>query len=217
MDLVPDDVVSYHLLPLLSFRDAFCLYYSCRRFCRLLSVRLGLLLDVLSAGGDVYEVLRRALEGGLADLVEFLVDESGFSDREWGMFNAAKWGHLDIVEYFVGRGASDWNRGMCGAAMGARPDLIEYFVGMGASGWDKGMCSAAQGGHMDVVEDFIERGASDWEWGMCCAAEGGHRDLVDYFVGMGASDWDRGMGFATWGGHRDLVEYFERKRSERDR
>ncbi len=52
MDLVPDHVLSEHVLSPLSFRDAFRLYSSCRRFRRLLSDRMVPRLDAVAGGGS---------------------------------------------------------------------------------------------------------------------------------------------------------------------
>ena len=232
MDLVPDGVLSSHLLPLLSFSDAFRLYSSCLRFRRLLSDRMISRLDALCGGPEA------AVREGFLDLVEFLVDERGFCDWDegmcwaaevgrpdlvgyfvekgasnwnWGMTSAVFGGHRDIVEYFVEKGASNWNWGMLCAVRGGFRDLVEYFDGRGALFWGGEMSCAAEGGHWDLVEYFVRKGASDWNVGMAKAASGGHLDLVEYFVGRGASDLDWGMAVAVRGGHSDVVEYFEQK------
>lgn len=189
MDLVPDHVLSLHVLPILSFRDALRLYSSGSRFRWLLSARMVPRLDVLWGGPEL------AIRGGFLDLVEFLVDERGFRSWNVGMCWAAEGGCLDVVEYFVGRGATAWNGGMACAASGGHWDLVEYFVGNGASGWNRGMANAASGGYPDLVEYFVRKGALDWNWGMRCAAKGGHPDLVGYFeqkmlIGKKSCEWE---------------------------
>ncbi len=209
MDLVPDHVLSAHVLSPLSFRDALRIYSSCRRFRRLLSDRMVPRLDVLLHGG-----IEAAVREGFLDVVEVLVDERderGFRDWCGGMAWAANEGHRDLVEYFVGRGASDWDRGMASAAWGGCRDLVVYFEGKGASNWDWSMEWAAKRGHWDIVEYFVWRGASSWNMGMAHAAFGGYEGLVEYFVEKGASDWNWGRLNAVNGGHPDLVEYFDRK------
>ena len=91
MDLVPDDVLSSHILPLLSFRDALRLYSSCGRFRSLLFDRLAPSLDVLRVEGDLYSVTKRAVGDGLLELMEFLIDHRGVWIHsgpyvvQWGM------------------------------------------------------------------------------------------------------------------------------------
>ena len=123
MDLVPDDVLSSHLLPLLSFRDALRLYSSCGRFRRLLSGRVVPRLDVLRNGDPVGTAAR----DGLVDLVEFLVGDRNFWGWNWVMTCAAEGGHMDLVEYFVGNGASNWNWGKANAEKWGYLDLVGYF------------------------------------------------------------------------------------------
>jgi len=60
-------------------------------------------------------------------------------------------------------------------------DLINFFIQKGAKRWNLGMFEAARGGHRDLVQFFIEKGADSWDNGMFYAARGGHKDLVDFF------------------------------------
>ena len=90
-------------------------------------------------------------------------------------------------------------------------DLVGFFVEKGATDWDRGMQSAAKGGHAELVRFFAEKGAANWNWAMSAAAEGGHAELVRFFVEKGATDWDRGMQSAEHGGHADLVAFLKEK------
>lgn len=127
MDLVPDDVLSEHLLSLLSFRDALRLRFSCRRFRQLLSDPLDPLLEVLSAGGGLRVVASRAVQGGFCDFVRFLVDERRFLDLNLGMALFAVLGYRDFVEYFVGMGATYLDLGMLYAMGGGQLDVVDFF------------------------------------------------------------------------------------------
>jgi hypothetical protein len=74
-----------------------------------------------------------------------------------GLEEAAKNGHVDLVEYFVSQGANDWNLGMSGAALGGHMHLVKYFVSRGANDWNWTLLAAAEGGHMDIVEYFVSK------------------------------------------------------------
>jgi hypothetical protein len=124
---------------------------------------------------------------------------------------AARGGHKDLVDFFIGKGATDWEVGMYGAAMGGHKDLVDFFIEKGASAWNWSMEVAAEGGHKDLVEFFIGKGASAWIWGMRWAAKGCYKDLVDFFIEKGATNWNWGMEAAAEGGHTDLVEFFRSK------
>jgi len=61
-------------------------------------------------------------------------------------------------------------------------DLIQFFIQKGADNWDLGMEAAAEGGHKDLVQFFIEKGANYWNWGMHYAEVGGYKEIVEFFV-----------------------------------
>ena len=67
------------------------------------------------------------------------------------------------------------------AAREGHVDLVEYLVSKGANDWDSGMESASRGGHLELVKYFVSKGANDWVWGMTSASTGGHLELVKYF------------------------------------
>jgi len=83
----------------------------------------------------------------------------------------------------------DPNNGLERAAKDGDVDLIEFFIAKGANAWQRGMYGAAVGGHKDLVDFFIDTSWSEhtsmhqvWEYGMWHAALGGHKDLVDFFI-----------------------------------
>jgi len=59
-------------------------------------------------------------------------------------------------------------------------DLVEYFVSRGANDWNWSMWYAAVSGHMDLVFYFVSRGARDWKCGMS-ATIGKHEKLIEFF------------------------------------
>jgi len=161
-----------------------------------------------------YKAMKKLAKGGMKniDLIHFFI-EKGANNWVLGMYGAAGGGHRDLVQFFIEKGANHWNSGMyrAAAAEGGHRNLVEFFIEKGANDWNLGMYGAARGGHRDLVEFFIEKGANDWNMGMRGAAEGGHRNLVDFFIEKGADDWDHGMRRAAEGEHRDLVHFFEQK------
>jgi len=94
------------------------------------------------------------------------------------MLRAAKGGHLDVVEFFIAKGANNWDYAIGSAATGGHFDLVEFFIAKGADDWDWGMKDASGGGHLDLVKFFIAEGANNWNWGIYYAEEGGHDDIV---------------------------------------
>ena len=128
-----------------------------------------------------------------------------------GMYYAALGGWLDLVKFFINKGADAWGQGMYYATRGGSLDLVKFFIDKGATNWESGMRGAVQGGSLDLVKFFVNKGAKNWEGGMFFAAEGGSLDLINFFINKGAKNWDIGMSGAAQGGHQYLVDFFKRK------
>ena len=128
------------------------------------------------------------------------------SDPDKGMYECAKIGSMNGVQYYISKGANDWNGGMVYAAENGHRDIVDLMISKGANDWDTGMACAAENGHRDIVDLMISKGANDWDTGMACAAENGHRDIVDLMISKGANVWTWGMLCATKNGHRDIVD-----------
>jgi len=114
--------------------------------------------------------------------------------------NQAKLKNKNLNHFF------HWSGGMQGAAIGGHMDIVKFFIEKGAYDWNSGMDRAAKGGHIDIVQFFIEKGADVWSWSMRGAARGGHMDIVQLMIEKGANDWYNGMEWAAWGGHMDIVK-----------
>jgi len=151
-------------------------------------------------------------KGGMEniDLIQYFISK-GAHFWDTGMGCAAEEGHKDLVEFFISKGANYWNWGMRKAAKGGHKDLVNFFISKGADIWNEGMYCAAQRGDKDLVEFFIDKGVKDWNSGMFFAAHGGHKDLVNFFISKGANDWNWGMKGAAEEGHKDLVKFFKKK------
>ena len=70
---------------------------------------------------------------------------------------AAQGGSLDLVKFFINKGANDLNTSMFYAALGGSLDLVKFFIDKGANGWNFGMIGAVQGGHKDLVKFFKQK------------------------------------------------------------
>jgi hypothetical protein len=99
--------------------------------------------------------------------------------------------YINLIDFFIEKGANNWNLGMCGAAEGGHKELIDFFIEKGARDWNDGMREAEKG-HKELVDFFIKKGADKWNLGMYNAAFGGHKELVDFFIEKGADKWNLG-------------------------
>ena len=170
-------------------------------------------LDRLGYKFDADVSMKNAAREGHKNLIDFFIGEGA---RNWndGMAGAAGKGYKYLVDFFIEKGANHWNYGMAAAAKDGNENLVMFFIAKGANNWNWGMVSSSTGGHKNLVEFFIEKGAKDWDWAMANAAEGGHKDLIDFFIEKGADHWTWAMKSARQGGHKNLVDFFIEKSAD---
>lgn len=123
--------------------------------------------------------------------------------------------HVDLVEFFISKGANSWKFGLKQAAKGKHMKLIEYFLQKeNVMNIDDGLIGATQSRDKTLIDFFINKGAEDWDSALCAAAKIGDYELVDFFIERGAHEWLDAMSAACLGGHKHLAEFFKKKVSE---
>ena len=128
---------------------------------------------------DLYEAAR---QGSLKRVNELIEQGANVNN---GMYDAAKGGHKELVEFFIERGAMYWNLGMFGASEGGHKELVDFFVKKGANAWNTGMWYAAKGGHKELVDLFIKKGANNWNDGLYWSKT---TSLKIFFIDQGANN-----------------------------
>ena len=161
----------------------------------------------LSVNQGLYEFAKRGSKEGIEYFISQAEKFKKQYDWSFGMAGAALGGHLDLVHWFVSKGADQWNYGMCKAANGGHKSIVDFMISKGANQWNSGLEYAALGGHLDLVNLFVSKGADQWNNPMAEAARGGHLDLVKFFVSKGANKWNFGLCNAVMGGHRNIVDF----------
>lgn len=122
-----------------------------------------------------------------------------------GLENAAKGGHISIVEYLLDHGATDFNDALSSAAEGGHMNIVQLMLENGATDYNRGLKYAAMEGHMDIVQLMLEKGATDYNCGLENAAMGGHMDIVQLMLEKGAEP-DMGMKNAAHFNHKEIVQ-----------
>lgn len=72
---------------------------------------------------------------------------------------------IDYIEKnksFIYNDITFFNMGMCGAATGGNLNIVKFFVNKGANDWNNGMRAAAFGGHLEIAKYFIQKGADNF-------------------------------------------------------
>lgn len=136
------------------------------------------------------------------------------------IYEAAKYGHLDLVKYYLQEARKtvdedDYQDVLGHAAAGAAESgdekILRYVISRGFDDFNYALYSAAEFGQTDIVNYLISLGADDFEGALINAAKGGYRNLVNFFIRRGADNWYSSLFAAAEGGHRDLMNFFFEK------
>lgn len=127
------------------------------------------------------KILEKAALGGDINIVRYTLDK-GARRLAKAFYNAAKVGNLHIIRLFESLTSNvPYSAGLQGAAERGDIDLINYFVEKGASAWEDAAERAAYGGHLDIVQYCEERSNNiDWNQVAISAALQGHLNIVIY-------------------------------------
>ena len=97
----------------------------------------------------VYHLIKRGNEiFGPDDMDQF---------KDEGLTDAAEAGNVELVNYFIGRGADKWEWGLQGAIRGGHKHLVDFFIAKGAHYWKGALQAAKKGGHKDLIEFFASK------------------------------------------------------------
>ena len=161
------------------------------------------------AGADDLEVVELFVEAGMSVDTTF----GGWT----ALHEAARNGHLSVVEYLVDQGASLVAETECGntvldlAAQGGHTDIVEYIPRSARAALERRGFSytpdafrdAAGSGNLEVVKLFVEVGMDvnarnlGWRTALHEAAWWGHLSVVEYLVSQGADVRARDNGGVT--------------------
>jgi ankyrin repeat protein len=72
------------------------------------------------------------------------------------MMAAAKYGHIEIVKFFIKQGANNWNEGLFGALEGGHLDIAEFFIKKGANNIRRCIEIAQRHNYTKIVE-FLQK------------------------------------------------------------
>lgn len=160
-----------------------------------------------------YAITAAARYGKMKVVKYCISKDCDLKSRTDAMCEAAKSGYLDIVEYLEqvrGDYAGWYDLGLTHAGMGGRLDVVQYFISKGATAWDWAMEGATSENHLEVVKYLEAQGGGkgiNWNRSMCWACIKGHLEMVKYLESKGAVNYGQGLKCAATGGHREVIEY----------
>ena len=120
---------------------------------------------------------------------------------------------LDMVKYFIKKGANDFDSALMLAAKKGDLKFVKYLIDEKEYNYRptlvRAAASAAKSGEIDVVKYFIdEKGVKSFDDIMQQAASGGSLDVVKYFINeKGVKNFNDAMFHAASSGHLNVVEY----------
>lgn len=170
-------------------------------------------LKLLAAETIIKSGISYTEEDIVCDCSEFLDSLKDYLQgrQNEGLLKAADLDDLQLVHYFIYKGATDWQGLVQKAASQNNQKMLDLIHKHNLLNPNWGMYGAAIGGHSELVKHFIDKGADQFNWGMYGATKGNHRTLIEYFIDKGANDWNLGMVAAAKTGNKDLLWFFANK------
>ncbi|KAJ6101889.1 NACHT nucleoside triphosphatase [Penicillium sp. IBT 16267x] len=166
--------------------------------------------DAVNAqGGRLGYALQAASYGGLAEVVQMLLDRGADINAQSGEYGnalqaASYGGHAEVVQMLLDRGADanlqggEYGNALQAASYGGHAEVVQMLLNRGADinaqGGEYGnaLQATSYGGHSEVVQMLLDRGADanaqGGEYGSAlqAASRGGHEKLAQMLLDRGA-------------------------------
>lgn len=170
--------------------------------------------------------LVRAAESGNMEMVKLILERSDINDvRGFDLSKAARGaargGNLNIVKFFIDKGANDYAGALVGAAEGGHMSVFKYILKMdpalysNAYAVNKAYTGAADGGHTHILA-FLKKpkfncSSINYERALNGSAHDGHVNVVK-MVAPKVKLWDYALVDASYSykykqGHLPVVQY----------
>jgi ankyrin repeat protein len=164
-----------------------------------------------------HDMLMIASERGYLDVVKVLAHH--IDDINIVLMQGCRFGHFDLVEYAVEKGA-DVNINLfksypiVAASRGGNLEIIKYLESKNANikkRLKQAMLSAAEGGHLDIMKYLIEKGADinakfNGKWPLLVASWNNKPNVMRYLIQNGAPYTYTTLSSASFHGHLDIVQ-----------
>jgi len=159
--------------------------------------------------------MRRLFAQRKAGLIKWAHGEAQLKLPKAACSDAARWGDRDLIEWIVERSPKRWNATLCcNAAKGGHLGLLQRLREQGCL-WDaRTFDNAARYGDAHMLDWLLEQGCPMRERTCEMAARGGHKRIVEWLVANGCP-WDAYVyAGAARHGHLDLIRWFRVRYSE---
>ncbi len=132
-----------------------------------------------------------------------------------GLNWAVEIGSLELVKFFVQKGAPGLNWAMKRSSQKDYRNIVEYILAQPDDprlNLDEALEAAARVGSLNLVKDIISRGSTWFEEALRAAARGGHREVIDFLINKyNAKNLNVALSAAAEKGDKTLVDYLLEK------
>jgi hypothetical protein len=133
----------------------------------------------------MYLVIEGAAAAGNMELVDRFLPQVSTRDLGPAIYEAAKGGHLDILNLLIWLNPNRVSMIVTGAAHGNQRDLVEDYLDNRPEYLNEALFGAATGGHRELVQNLLHRGATI-DSALNGAARGNHVELARWLLHQGA-------------------------------
>jgi hypothetical protein len=133
----------------------------------------------------MYLVIEGAAAAGNMELVDRFLPQVSTRDLGPAIYEAAKGGHLDIMNLLIWLNPNRVSMIVTGAAHGNQRDLVEDYLDTRPEYLNDALFGAATGGHLELVHDLLHRGANI-DSALNGAARGNQIELARWLLERGA-------------------------------
>ena len=151
------------------------------------------------------EIAREAAINGHIKVIEIVKDCHNAI-----AYNAAKYGHKDIIDLLISKGYAGYNYILSAASTGGQYELIQYMLELGADIITCGLHNAIEVGDLRLVNMIVELGVNedDFEDTDFAAGMGGNMDIIHLMEDiLGGLDYNSLLSGAASKGHEDVMDY----------
>lgn len=143
------------------------------------------------------------------DLYEIkIINYPALVNTAFAIHGAARNNHKDFIDYLLSQKENQFilNKGLEGATEDNNIELIEFFINKGANSFNESLNIASIQGNINLIEFFINKGVDDLNQAMAQAAKENRKETVNYLIDKGADDYLLAMVGAAQGGNLDMME-----------
>lgn len=102
------------------------------------------------------------IKGDVKHAKYMIENDKDYIDLNYGLSCACRYGHEDLANLLIEKGACDLEYGLITACYYGKDRLVEFMIEKGAKDFDRGLQNACLTGQVNIVKLMIEKGATEF-------------------------------------------------------